>query len=280
MSSAEHGPALERLSLNQYTARQWDLHQVVTGCVRAGIGAVGLWRDKVMQIGLDAAVDLVRDAGLTVSSLCRGGYFVAADPDERSHRRADNRRAVDEAAALGADTLVLVCGGQEGVPLAAARDMVRDGVADLADYAAVQGVRLGIEPMHPMYCADRSVIVTLRQALDLAEPFPPERVGVVIDTFHLWWDPEVEAQIARAAGRIASVQLGDWLVPLPDLLMGRGLMGDGAIDFRTLLRAVDAAGYDGPIEVEIFNRALWEMPGEALIAAIKERFATHVTGAA
>src|SRR5690606_35995437 len=147
-----------------------------------------------------------------------------------------------------------VCGGQGTVPLATAREMVAEGIADLAGYAAERGVRLAIEPIHPMYCADRSVIVTLAQALDLAEAFPPEQVGVMIDAFHVWWDPDVEAQIARAAGRIAGFQVGDWLDPLPDVLLGRGLMGDGPIDFAALRRAVDAAGYTGPIEVEIFNR--------------------------
>jgi sugar phosphate isomerase/epimerase len=276
--TARSQPTLDRLSLNQYTTREWSLREAVDGCTRAGITSIGLWRDKIAEVGLDAAVALIRDAGLRVSSLCRGGFFAAADPEERAERRADNRRAVDETAALEADTLVLVCGGQAGLPLTTARDMVSEGIADLAGYAATRGVRLAIEPMHPMYCADRSVIVTLDQALDVAEAFPPEQVGVVIDTFHLWWDPRVGAQIARAAGRIAGFQVCDWLVPLPDILLGRGLMGDGAIDFRELVGAVDAAGYDGPIEVEIFNRALWDTPGDEVVAAVKERFATHVLG--
>jgi sugar phosphate isomerase/epimerase len=269
---------LDRLSLNQITTQRWSLREAVDGCTRAGIAAIGLWRDKIADVGLDAAVALLRDAGVNVSSVCRGGFFVAADPEERARRRADNRRAVDETATLSAGTLVLVCGGQGDVPLVTARDMVSDGIADLARYAATRGVRLAIEPMHPMYCADRSVIVTLGQALDVAEAFPPEQVGVMIDTFHIWWDPQIEAQIARAAGRIAGFQVCDWLVPLPDILLGRGLMGDGAIDFPTLLNAVDAAGYDGPIEVEIFNRAIWDMPGDDVVAAVKERFATHVLG--
>ena len=269
---------LDRLSLNQITTQGWSLREAVDGCARAGITFIGLWRDRIAEIGPDAAAALVRDAGLGVSSVCRGGFFVTADAAERARRRADNRRAVDETAALGADTLVLVCGGQGDLPLATARNMVSDGIADLAGYAATHGVRLAIEPMHPMYCADRSVIVTLSQALDVAEAFPQEQVGVVIDTFHVWWDPQVQAQIARAAGRIAGFQVCDWLVPLPDVLLGRGLMGDGPIDFPDLLGAVDAAGYDGPIEVEIFNRAIWDRPGDEVVAAVKERFARHVLG--
>ena len=271
-------PMLDRLSLNQITTQGWSLREAVDGCTRAGIAAIGLWRDKVAEVGLDAAATLVRNAGVGVSSVCRGGFFVAADPDERAWRRADNRRAVDETALLNADTLVLVCGGQGDLPLAAARDMVSDGIADLARYAAARGVRLAIEPMHPMYCADRSVIVTLGQALDVAEAFPLEQVGVIIDTFHVWWDPQVKAQIARAGGRIAGFQVCDWLVPLPDVLLGRGLMGDGPIDFPDLLHAVDTAGYDGPIEVEIFNRDIWDRPGDEVIATVKERFARYVLG--
>lgn len=269
---------LDRLSLNQITTRGWSLPEAIDGCTRAGIAAIGLWRDKIAEVGLDAAVALVRDAGVRVSSVCRGGFFVVADPEERARRRADNRRAVDETAALGADALVLVCGGQGDHSLASARDMVSDGIADLAPYAAARGVRLAIEPLHPLYCADRSVIVTLGQALDIAEAFPSEQVGVVVDTFHVWWDPQVTTQIARAAGRIAGFQVCDWLVPLPDVLLGRGLMGDGPIEFAELLDAVDAAGYDGPIEVEIFNRAIWDTPADEVVAAVKERFARHVLG--
>jgi sugar phosphate isomerase/epimerase len=269
-------PGLERLSLNQITTQRWSLPEAVDGCVRSGISAIGLWRDKVAEVGVDTAVALVRQAGLRVSSLCRGGFFPAADAAQRRERQADNRRAVDEAAALGADALVLVCGGQDGLGLDTARDMVGEGIADLLPYAADREVRLAIEPLHPMYCADRSVIVTLRQALDLAERFPPEHVGVVVDTFHIWWDPEVDQQIRRAAGRIAGFQLCDWLVPLPDVLLGRGLMGDGHIDFPALARAVDAAGYDGPIEVEILNRAIWDTPGDTVLDLVKQRFTTHV----
>jgi sugar phosphate isomerase/epimerase len=277
-STADPRAPLDRLSLNQITTRAWSLAEAVDGCTRAGISAIGLWRDKVADVGLDAAAALVRDAGLRVSSVCRGGFFVVGDADERARRRADNRRAVDETAALRADALVLVCGGQGEHSLASARDMVSDGIADLAPYAATRGVRLAIEPLHPMYCADRSVIVTLGQALDIAEAFPSEQVGVVVDTFHVWWDPQVTTQIARAARRIASFQVCDWLVPLPDVLLGRGLMGDGPIEFAELLDAVDAAGYDGPIEVEILNRAIWDTPADEVVAAVKERFARHVLG--
>lgn len=267
---------LSRLSLNQITTRGWSVSDAVAASDERGLRWIGLWRDKVAEFGLDATVQLLREHDMRVSSLCRGGFFVASDPAARQARAADNRAAVDEAAALGTDVLVLVCGGLQGTSLEAARDAVREGIAELAPYAGERGVRLAIEPLHPMFTADRSVIVTLRQALDLAEQFPPDHVGVVVDTYHLWWDPEVTEQIARAAGRILSYQVCDWLDPLPDPLLGRGMMGDGVIDFRRIGAAVERAGYDGPVEVEIFNQDLWDSPGDATLDLLIERFRAHV----
>ncbi len=267
---------LSRLSLNQITTRTWSVGEAVTASHARGLRWIGLWRDKVAEFGLGATVEVLREHDMRVSSLCRGGFFPAADAAARRERAADNRAAVDEAAALGTDVLVLVSGGLSGAGLAEARAMVADGIAELAPYAAQGGVRLAIEPLHPMFAADRSVIVTLRQALELAEQFPAEQVGVVIDTYHLWWDPDVEAQIGRAAGRIMSFQVCDWLVPLPDPLLGRGMMGDGVIDFRRLRTAVERAGYDGPVEVEIFNQEVWNAPGDATLDLLIDRFEAHV----
>jgi sugar phosphate isomerase/epimerase len=267
---------LSRLSLNQKTIDQWSAVEAVEGCRRAGLDWIGLWREPVADAGLSQAVALLRAAGLRVSTLCRGGFFPTDDPEERAWRAADNRTAIDEAAALGTDVLVLVCGGIAGADLDRSRAQVTEGIADLVPYAADRGVRLGIEPLHPLYCADRSVIVTLAQALDVAEQFPSDVVGVVIDTFHLWWDPDVWRQISRAAGRIVSYQVCDCLVPLPDPLLGRGLPGDGPIDFARFGAAVAAAGYDGPIEVEIFNADIWQRDGDAVLADVIERFRLHV----
>jgi sugar phosphate isomerase/epimerase len=272
-----------RFSLNQYTTMAWSLREAVDGCARAGVPAVGLWRDKVAELGLAASAKLARDAGIAVSSLCRGGFFAAPDARARQARLDDNRRAVEEAATLGTTVLTLVCGGLGGRGLADARRMVADGIAELAPYAADHGVRLAVEPMHPMFCADRSVIVTLPQALDLAERFPSRQVGVTVDAYHLWWDPALPAGIARARGRILSFQVCDWLDPLPDPLFGRGLPGDGVIDLRALVTMVEAAGYRGPIEVEVFNRALWETPGgevlDRAIASFHAHVAEHIAAA-
>jgi sugar phosphate isomerase/epimerase len=272
-------PRLARLSLNQWTTRAWGVAEAVDGCARFGIPAIGLWRQQVADLGLAASAKLVRDAGLRVSSLCRGGFLTAADPAASASALDDNRRAIDEAAALGADCLVLVVGGlPEGSrDLAGARSRVAERLDDLIPYAVDSGVRLALEPLHPMYCADRAVLSTLAQAVDLASRWPAEAVGVVVDTFHLWWDPELPAQIARAGDRIASFQVCDFLVPLPaDVLLGRGMMGDGVIDFRPLRAAVDGAGYTGPIEVEIFNADVWAANGDEVIATLIRRYITEV----
>lgn len=266
----------QRLSLNQITTRGWDLAEAVAGCQRAGLTWIGLWRDKVEEVGLDEAAVLVRRAGLRVSSLCRAGFFPTPSREEFEARVADGEQAIAEAGRLGTDVLVLVCGGLVDGDLPGARRAVAEGIERLLPAAQREGVRLAIEPLHPMYCADRSVVVTLDQALRLAEPFPAAHVGVVVDTFHVWWDPDVLAAIDRARGRILSFQVCDWLDPLPDLLLGRGMMGDGPIDFRSLRTAVDEAGYDGPIEVEIFNAEVWERPGDEVLAEMVDRFSEHV----
>jgi sugar phosphate isomerase/epimerase len=268
---------LERLSLNQATVKHLSLPEAVALCRRHRISAIGLWRDRVAEIGLAEAVAVARSAGLHVSSLCRGGFFTQADPEGLAAARADNRAAVTEAAELGADTLILVCGGL--VPgsrdLGLARRMVADAIGDLVPFAQELGVRLGIEALHPMFCADRSAIASLGEAVDLALTFPAEVVGVVVDTYHVWWDARLAAEIARAAGRIVSYQVCDWTLPLPaDTLLGRGHLGDGVVDFGPISAAVTAAGYQGYVEVEIFNADVWDAPADQTAATVKQRFAT------
>ncbi|MFE6688065.1 sugar phosphate isomerase/epimerase family protein [Streptomyces sp. NPDC057743] len=304
---------LNRLSLNQETLRQWSLPELADGCARAGLRAVGLWRAPVHAYGVRAAARLLRDAGLTVSTLCRGGFFTAEDPAERAAALADNRAAIEEAATLGTNTLVLVSGGLPpgSRDLPGARERVADALAELAPYAAAHGVRLALEPLHPMYAADRCVVSTLAQALDLAERFPAAQVGVAVDTYHLWWDDTLTTQLARAGGevargatggvargateraanperrpaspppppsRIAAFQLADWITPLPEgVLLGRGQLGDGSVDLRWFRERVDATGYEGPIEVEIFNPSLWSRNAAEVLTEIITRFTQHVT---
>ncbi|WP_326652546.1 sugar phosphate isomerase/epimerase family protein [Streptomyces anthocyanicus] len=276
---------LTRFSINQMTVKQLSLPELTAACRELGIGNVGLWREPVQAYGVEAAAKLVRDAGLTVTTLCRGGFLTALDPGERARALADNRRAIDEAAALGTDTLVLVSGGLPAgdKDLRAARERIADALAELGPYAERHGVRLAIEPLHPMYAADRCVVSTLAQALDLAERFPAQQVGVTVDTYHIWWDDRAPEQIARAGagGRIHTFQLADWTTPLPEgVLNGRGQIGDGAIDMREWKGYVEAAGYTGAIEVELFNEGLWARDGREVLAETAARFAAHAGDAA
>ncbi|WP_202500521.1 sugar phosphate isomerase/epimerase family protein [Streptomyces bottropensis] len=262
------------------TVKQLSMPELVAGCVELGITGVGLWREPVAEHGLDATAKLVRDAGLAVTTLCRGGFFTAIDPTERAAALADNRRAIDEAATLGTDTLVLVSGGLPAgsKDLHGARERIADALAELGPYAAEHGVRLAIEPLHPMFASDRCVVSTLSQALDIAERFPADQVGVTVDTYHIWWDDTAPAAIARAgaSGRIHTFQLADWITPLPHgVLTGRGQIGDGSIDMREWKSSVEAAGYTGPIEVELFNDDLWAGDGRELLAQTARRFVEH-----
>ena len=268
-------PALGRLSLNQRTTASWSLPEAVKGCVDAGLGAIGIWREQLAEVGLDEACRLVADSGLRVSSLCRGGFFTTADPAEAASAEAMNREAIEEAAALNAATVVLVPGGLPpgDRDLGAARDRASKAIERLVPYAHELGVNLGIEPMNPIYAADRGVISTLAQALDIAERFDTADVGVVVDTFHVWWEPDVGDQLQRAGPRIVSYQICDWITPLPaNTLLARGMMGDGHIDVPAFTQSVARAGYRGDIEVEIFNAELWAAPPAEVVDTMAKRY--------
>ncbi|MEU0965465.1 sugar phosphate isomerase/epimerase family protein [Streptomyces sp. NPDC005917] len=263
------------------TVRQLSIPELADACLELGVPGVGLWREPVRSYGVDATAKLVREAGLTVTTLCRGGFLTAIDPEARAAALADNRRAIEEAATLGTDTLVLVSGGLPAGSrdLYGARERIADALGELGPYAERHGVRLAIEALHPMYASDRCVVSTLTQALDLAERFPAHQVGVTVDTYHIWWDDQAPAQIARAGagGRIHTFQLADWTTPLPEgVLNGRGQIGDGAIDMREWKGYVEAAGYTGPIEVELFNDGLWARDGREVLAETANRFVEHV----
>jgi sugar phosphate isomerase/epimerase len=266
---------LSRLSFNQITADPWSLEQVVRNCSGSDVPYIGVWRHK-LDGDVAKAAAVIRSKGLRVSSVCRGGWFSAPTAKERRERIADNRVAIEEAATLGAPVLVIVSGPANGQTLQDARATVLDGLMEVLPDAQKTGVILGIEPLHPMYAAERSVVVTLKQANDIVEQLSSAAAGVVIDAFHVWWDPEVMPQIERASGKIAGFHVSDWPVPLPGILMGRAMMGDGVIELRRLRQAVDAAGYDGPIEVEIFNEAIWNSADEGLLKLIQQRFLEHV----
>lgn len=277
------------LSLNTATVRkQGSLLDIIDACVRNGIRAIDPWRDQVAAIGLDRAVRAVKDTQLELSGYCRGGMF-PADPAHRSQARDDNRRAVDEATALGASCLVLVVGGlpQYSRPGSApsrdiwgAQAQVEDGIAELLAYARTAKLPLAIEPLHPMFAADRACVNTTRQALDLCDRLDPARtgaLGVAIDVYHVWWDFELMPQIERAGhDRLLAFHVCDWLVPTTDMLNDRGMMGDGVIDIPRIRAAVEAQQFAGYVEVEIFSNRWWAMPVDEVIATCVARMKTVV----
>jgi sugar phosphate isomerase/epimerase len=272
MSEAAPLADITRLSLNQITLNNQTLKECVEACIRHGLRWIGPWRHRVREIGLTEAATLLRDSGLHVSTLCRGGFFPASTAEERQARIDDNRRAIDEAAALSADCLVLVCGPAPDRDIAAGRAMVAEGIAAIVSHARQRGVRLGIEPLHPMFAADRSVIVTLAEALDLALQFDAAEVGIVVDTFHIWWDPRLQEEMQRASGRIAAYHVSDWSAVSGDIAKCRGMMGDGVIELRRIRKAVEDSGYSGPIEVEIMNEAIWNRPPSSVMEEMIQRY--------
>ena len=267
------------ISLNLATTRQvWGFAEAVDGCLRAGITAISPWRDQIAAIGLDEAARIVKANNIRVTGVCRGGMFPAETVAGRQANIDDNLRAIDEAAALNADCLVLVVGGLPGSSkdLAGARQMVSDGIAAMLPHAQASGVKIAIEPLHPMYAADRACVNTIDQALDICETLG-ETVGVAVDVYHVWWDPRLEQAIARAGRmkRIFAHHICDWLVPTRDMLLDRGMMGDGVIDLPAIRKMIEDAGFHGPQEVEIFSQDnWWKRDGDEVLAVIKERVAT------
>ena len=275
-----HDPSL--LSINQLTTRdQWSLPEAVDGYARAGVGAMAVWWEKLREIGAARAARVIRDAGLAVTGYCAGGLLTARDPAERRRRLDDNRRMVDEAAAIGSSCLVALGGGLDRCDrdLDGARRRALDGFAELLPYVRDAGIVLALEPLHPMVCATRSVLCTLRQANEWCDalgggPDVDGGVGIALDTYNVWWDPELESQIERAAGRIAAYHVSDWLPDTRDLRFDRGMPGDGVIDFRRFAERVTAAGYRGRHEVEILSSRWWREDPETVVATVLERFRT------
>lgn len=266
------------LSINAATTRrQWSLLEAVEGYARLGVTGIAPWRDQIQAVGLAPAARAIRQSGLTVTCLCRGGMFPALTAAERQAAIDDNRRAIAEAVTIGATVLVLVCGGlPEGSrDIDGARAMVRDGIAAILPDAVSAGVKLAIEPLHPMYAADRNCINTLDQALELCDALDPDgaaALGVIFDVYHLWWDPSLAAATRRATGRIHGFHISDWTVPLADMLNDRGMMGDGSIDIAGLARQVHQAGFSGMAEVEIFSDRWWQEKPETLVQTCLRRW--------
>ena len=279
----------EWLSINTATLRkQWRLDRIIDECARRGIRAISPWRDQVAAVGQEAIAAQLKATGVTLSGYCRGGFFPAADAAGLAAALEDNRRAVDEACTLGAPCLVLVVGSLPGAldgkpvhrDIARVRGEVRDGIAATLDYARQAGMALAIEPLHPMQAAERACINTLEQALDLCDMLDPAHsgapsaadaswsaaLGVAVDMYHVWWDPKLAQQIERAGReRLLAFHVCDWLTPTRDLLNDRGMMGDGVIELRKARERMEAAGYAGFAEVEIFSDHWWSRPGEEVL---------------
>ncbi len=265
------------LSLNTVTVKEkWGLRDCIEGCARHGIPGISPWRDVLHAMGTAAAAKAIRDAGLSVSGLCRGGMFPAADAAGRAAAIEDNRRAIAEAHALGAACLVMVCGGlpEGSKDLDGARAMVRDGLHAITDDARAAGVTIALEPLHPMTCADRSVLSTLGQALDLCDELG-DGVGIALDVYHVWWDPALRAGMTRAGARIAAFHACDWMVPTTDTVFDRGLPGEGVIDIPGIRAMAEAGGYRGHVEVEILSRRWWSADPDDVLREIQKRHATY-----
>lgn len=270
---------LERCSLNQYTVRQASLLEAADLCVRFGVPSIAVWRDKLAATGIDRAVRELQARSLRVSSLCRGGFFPYGTEAEHRARIDDNKRAIEEAAALGAGALVLVCGPAPDGDLPKARAQIAEGIAAMIPDARAAGLRIAVEPLHPMLVAERSAITTLTEANDLVDALGArETVGVIVDVYHVFWDVRVHAEIARAGASIFGYHVSDWVTPknANDVAAARAMMGDGCIDLAAVGTAVAAAGYGGDVEVEVLNAALWESDPEAVMALTVERFARCV----
>jgi len=265
------------LSLNLATVRmQWKLPQAVEAAVRHGFVGVAPWREMVEETGIAESARIFRANGVRVTGYCRGGLFGAGGRDNFKAAIDNNKQMIDEAAAIAAEGIVVIGGGLApgSRDLPGARAMFVEGLGAVLPHARACGIPLALEPMHPMYAADRGCITTLRDMLDIADLLGNDGLGVAIDTYHVWWDPDLSIQIARAGKRIIAHHICDWLVPTRHMLTDRGMMGDGVIDFPAIRRMVEAAGYNGVQEVEIFSDHWWGRPGDEVLAMAVERFKT------
>jgi len=269
---------LDRFAMHSITTKPWDLATAVTKYGEAGVRGISIWKESCQSMGAKNAGRLARDAGLSVISLVRGGFFVHPDAEERRRRVEADFALVREAVDMGAPLLVLVCGAHTAVHIEEARHYVRQGLETLLPFAEREGIRLAIEPLHPMYAGDRSAVNTLSEALNLCDHFQSSGLGVAVDLYHVWWDPALYGQIARAgsASRIFAFHVCDWKTPLEDMLEDRGLMGAGCIDIPSIRKAVDGAGFSGMVEVEIFSRRYWSLDQDKWLAMIRDAYRKSV----
>jgi sugar phosphate isomerase/epimerase len=267
---------LSRLAIHTMTTKPWDLSTAVAKYSAAGVPGVGVWRQWLAGRPLAESRAMLADNGLRAVSLVRGGFFPGLNAAERTAALDDTRRALDEAAAVGAPQVVLVCGARPELSLPENRRQITEGVAACLDHARQTGVKLALEPLHPMYADCRSAINTIGQCNDMIDQLGDTWLGIAADVYHIWWDPQLESEIARAGRRIIGFHVCDWMTPTADFLNDRGLMGEGCIDIPGIRRLVEKAGFDGPIEVEIFSTRHWARDQDQFLADILTAYKTKV----
>lgn len=278
MSFASPLPDLSRLCVHTITTKPWAIETAAAKFAAAGVKGITVWRDALAGRDIAATGKMLRDHDLSIVSLCRGGFFPALTSESRTKALDDNRRAIAEAHALGAPLIVLVCGAVPGQSLVESRQQIADGIAALLPDCQAAGVKLAIEPLHPMYAGDRSAVNTLAQANDMVEQLGSPLVGVAVDVYHLWWDPALEREIARC-GKLRALfayHVCDWRTPTVDMLNDRGLMGEGCIPLRQIRAWVEATGYRGFNEVEVFSTRLWATNQDEYLAKIVQAYRDHV----
>lgn len=270
-------PELSRFCLHTITTKPLALPAACAAYRQVGISGITVWRDALQPLGIKESAKVLADSGLKVVSLCRGGFFPAVAAADRRKAIDENRRVIDEAAVIGAPLIVLVCGAVPRLPLIEARKQIAEALVELVPYAAAANVKLGIEPLHPMFADTRSAVNTLGQANDLVDIVNSPQVGVTIDVYHVWWDDRLEAEIIRAGRRqsIFSFHVCDWLSPTRDMLNDRGVMGDGCIPIRQIRSWVEAAGFHGMIEVEIFSTELWKLDQMQFLQRLRTAYLEH-----
>ncbi len=265
-----------KLCVHTLTTKPWGIEDCVKNYSNAGIHGITIWRNVLENKNLRIVKSLLDDHGMTVASLCRGGFFPSIDASRRKLAIDDNLLAIDQAAAVGAPLIVLVCGADGRQSLGKSREQIAEGIMQLLPVAQSAGVKLAIEPLHPMYAGDRSVINTLRQANDMAEMINSDYVGIAVDVYHLWWDDTLQNEIKRCAlnNHLFAFHVCDWNVPTADFLNDRGLMGDGCINVREIRGWVEDTGFKGFNEVEIFSDKYWATDQKAYLEKIKDAYLT------
>jgi sugar phosphate isomerase/epimerase len=268
---------LSRLAIHTQTTKLWSLSQCIEGYLRMGVRGMSVWREVLEPVGAVAAGKMLRDAGMAVPALVRGGFFPAADSSGRQSAIDTNLRCIDEATEIGADMVVLVVGAVPGISLGEARKQATDGISHVVDHAATARVKLAIEPLHPMYAADRSCINRMAEARAVCEQLQNPLVGIAVDVYHVWWDPDLEAEIALAGRQktLFAFHVCDWRVQTRNLLTDRGLMGDGWIPISTIRGWVERAGFVGFNEVEVFSEHYWAMDQHEYLRKIAAAYLSH-----